>query len=100
MGRLEMTSGAAEEMAFDIISHQQLSESDEVELWLPLHEQIAAGDGVKVFVGCDKRLFDVSQGSLANQLNFRGFPHMPGNDFILTYPSLSQQNDGSPLIED
>nr|WP_319516507.1 DUF2163 domain-containing protein [uncultured Cohaesibacter sp.] len=99
MGRLEMTSGAAEEMAFDIISHQQLSESDEVELWLPLHEQIAAGDGVKVFVGCDKS-FSTCRKQFANQLNFRGFPHMPGNDFILTYPSLSQQNDGSPLIED
>ncbi|SFN57381.1 phage conserved hypothetical protein BR0599 [Cohaesibacter marisflavi] len=99
MGRLEMTSGAASGMAFDIISHQQLSESEELELWLPLHEQIAPGDGVKVSVGCDKS-FSTCRKLFANQLNFRGFPHMPGNDFILTYPSLSQQSDGSPLIED
>ena len=99
MGRLEMTSGAANGMVFDIISHQQLSESDEIELWLPLHEQIAPGDGIKVSVGCDKS-FSTCRKQFGNQLNFRGFPHMPGNDFILTYPSLSKQSDGAPLIED
>ena len=99
MGRLEMTSGAAEGMAFDILSHQSLSQTDEIELWLPLHEEIAEGDAVKVSVGCDK-CFSTCSKIFANQLNFRGFPHMPGNDFLLTYPELSQNCDGSALFED
>ena len=85
-------------MAFDILSHQQTGQSDEVELWLPIHPDIAIGDKVLVSVGCDKS-FATCRKTFSNQLNFRGFPHMPGNDFLVSYPSLAKLRDGSPLFE-
>ena len=37
-----------------------------------------------VTAGCDKHLGNVP-GKFANTANFRGFPHMPGNDFVTTF---------------
>jgi hypothetical protein len=34
----------------------------------------------------------------ANGLNFRGFPHIPGNDFVLSYARAGNDNDGSAVI--
>lgn len=41
---------------------------------------------------CDRR-FETCRGTFANTENYRGFPHLPGNDFILSGPSVSN-NDG------
>lgn len=41
---------------------------------------------------CDKR-FDTCRDVFGNAINFRGFPHMPGQDFILAGPAASG-NDG------
>jgi hypothetical protein len=30
-------------------------------------------------------------------VNSGGFPHMPGNDFALSYPNTGDDNDGSKL---
>lgn len=35
-----------------------------------------------ITAGCDKQ-FATCQAKFANAVNFRGFPHMPGNDYIL-----------------
>jgi uncharacterized phage protein (TIGR02218 family) len=36
----------------------------------------------------------------ANHLNYQGFPHMPGSDFALSYPSRNTGlNDGSARVE-
>lgn len=34
---------------------------------------------------------------LANTRNFRGFPHVPGNDFTLRVASRRDKNDGKKL---
>jgi len=34
---------------------------------------------------CDKR-FATCRDRFANGINFRGFPHIPGNDFVIAYP--------------
>ena len=47
-------------------------------------EQIEAGDTFVVTAGCDKR-FDTCRARFNNAVNFRGFPHIPGNDFITSY---------------
>ncbi len=41
---------------------------------------------------CDQR-FETCRDVFANTENFRGFPHMPGTDFVLSGPS-SNRNDG------
>ena len=48
--------------------------------------------------GCDKR-FSTCREKFANPLNFRGFPHMPGNDFALGYATSGSTNDGGKLVE-
>ena len=59
---------------------------------------IAAGDTFTVTAGCDK-LFSTCQAKFANAVNFRGFPHMPGNDFVLSYARAGDGNDGSAIVE-
>jgi len=41
---------------------------------------------------CDQR-FETCRDVFSNSENFRGFPHMPGNDFILSGPAAAN-NDG------
>lgn len=42
------------------------------------------GDTIAVVAGCDKS-FGTCGRKFANALNFRGFPHLPGNDKVLGY---------------
>ncbi len=48
---------------------------------------LAAGERVELREGCDKR-FATCRDRFANMANFRGEPHVPGNDGILKYPGL------------
>ena len=43
------------------------------------------GDRVELIEGCDKSLATCA-GRFANALNFRGEPHLPGNDLLTRYP--------------
>ncbi|MFA4939342.1 DUF2163 domain-containing protein [Brevundimonas sp.] len=42
---------------------------------------------------CDKR-WATCVGTFANGVNFRGFPNVPGDDFLTAYPAGSARNDG------
>ena len=99
MGRMDILSGKGQGMSFDILSHSAVGEIDRIELWTALHTDISLGDQVCVSVGCDK-CFSTCRSRFANQLNFRGFPHIPGNDFVLSFPGQAQDKDGSALMVD
>lgn len=99
LGQATLLSGMAEGMIFDILSHSQSGDDDLLELWLPIHKQVAPGDRVRVHVGCDKS-FATCRDLYANQQNFRGFPHIPGNDFVLSVPDQHVLKDGSSLMKD
>jgi len=45
-------------------------------------------------LGCDKR-FATCRDRFSNTLNFRGFPTIPGDDFLTAYPAEGERNDGS-----
>jgi uncharacterized phage protein (TIGR02218 family) len=63
-------------------------------LWQAAPFPIAAGDAFTVTAGCDRQ-FATCRAKFANALNFRGFPHMPGNDFVTSYPNRDDAaNDG------
>ena len=47
--------------------------------------------------GCDRRL-SVCRDRFDNVANFRGFPHIPGNDFVLRYPRSDDALDGGALF--
>lgn len=56
------------------------------------------GDTFAVVAGCDKR-FETCKAKFANGLNFRGFPHLPGNDAAYRYVSEGLRFDGKALVE-
>jgi uncharacterized phage protein (TIGR02218 family) len=64
-----------------------------IELWNAMTSAIEPGDAFTVTAGCDKR-FDTCREKFGNRLNFRGFPHMPGNDFALGYARNGSRNTG------
>jgi len=69
-----------------------------LELWQRAPQAIAVGDRVAAAPGCDKS-FRTCREKFANSVNFRGFPHMPGNDFILRVPKQGEPGlDGGSLF--
>ena len=47
---------------------------------------VEPGDAFDIKAGCDKQ-FATCREKFSNAANFRGFPHMPGNDFLAAYPN-------------
>ena len=54
-------------------------------LYLPMPDTIEVGDTYTLQPGCDKS-FGMCKARYSNVKNFRGEPHVPGNDQILNYP--------------
>jgi uncharacterized phage protein (TIGR02218 family) len=54
-------------------------------LFLPALYAVQADDSFTIRPGCDKS-FATCKAKFDNVINFRGFPHVPGNDQILRYP--------------
>jgi uncharacterized phage protein (TIGR02218 family) len=96
-GRLAWATGANAGRAMEVRAHHRQSGNVVIELWQQMHYAIAAGDTFVVTAGCDK-LFGTCVAKFANGPNFRGFPHMPGNDFVLSYARIGDVNDGAPVI--
>ena len=59
--------------------------------------EAAAGNRVRLTIGCDKR-FSTCRDRFGNSVNFRGFPHMPGGDAALSVAKRDGVNDGSPVV--
>ncbi|MCW1920813.1 DUF2163 domain-containing protein [Rhodobacter sp. KR11] len=57
---------------------------------------ISVGDGFLITAGCDKQ-FETCRTKFANGVNFRGFPHIPGDDAVMRYPNRGDANNGAPL---
>lgn len=95
-GRLVWTSGANAGVAVEVKSHSVGNGATRLSLFLPMGDPIAVGDAFTVTAGCDKA-FATCRDRFANAVNFGGFPHMPGNDFALSYPIKGDQNDGGTL---
>jgi uncharacterized phage protein (TIGR02218 family) len=67
-----------------------------IELWQRMAEPIAPGDTFLIAAGCDKQ-FSTCKAKFDNLANFRGFPYVPGNDFMLSAASRQGKNDGKPV---
>jgi uncharacterized phage protein (TIGR02218 family) len=92
-GKLRFTSGANDGAAMEVKRHSLTLAGVVLELWQSMPRGIAAGDTFTVTPGCDKQ-FATCKSKFANSIHFRGFPHMPGNDFVLSYPTKGEANDG------
>jgi uncharacterized phage protein (TIGR02218 family) len=53
-----------------------------IELWQPMAGPVTVGQRVQLTAGCDKQ-FSTCRAKFGNSKNFRGFPHMPGDDFVM-----------------
>lgn len=96
-GRLAVLSGAAAGFAVEIAAQAAVGAGVRLTLWQPPPEPVMPGDAVRVAAGCDK-LFATCRDRFANAANFRGFPHMPGIDRIVSVPLPGEGgHDGSSL---
>ena len=97
-GSLAFTSGANAGASATLRDHMVDGLGAHLALWTPLAAPIAVGDAFTVRAGCDKS-FATCRTKFANQARFRGCPHMPGNDFVLTYPTAARPDfDGGSLF--
>ncbi|MEQ1578431.1 MAG: DUF2163 domain-containing protein [Hyphomicrobium sp.] len=80
-GLLTFTSGAAVGQKIEVKSHSLVAGVAVFELWQPAVEPVMPGQAFSVTAGCDKTIV-TCRGKYANAINFRGFPNMPGNDFL------------------
>ena len=95
-GRLIWQSGANAGLAVEVKRHGTAG-GVALDLWQAMPEPISAGDTFVVTAGCDKR-FATCRDRFSNALNFRGFPHIPGNDFVTRYAVSGEPgNDGGSL---
>ncbi len=88
-GTLTWVTGANATRSMEVKRHA----GSHLELWLAMADPIAVGDTFSITAGCDKT-FAICRQKFANALNFRGFPHMPGNDFVTSYPRADGANTG------
>ncbi|MEP0519655.1 MAG: DUF2163 domain-containing protein [Hyphomicrobiales bacterium] len=95
-GLLSFNSGENVGRSVEITTHRKLGGQDHFDLWQPMVGRIDIGDAITITSGCDKR-FETCLNKFANHLNFQGFPHIPGTDFMLSYPNKGEGNDGSNL---
>ncbi|CAD7027230.1 beta tubulin [Pseudorhizobium endolithicum] len=66
-------------------------------LWLPPEAPLDVGAAFSITAGCDKS-FTTCRVRFNNQLNFRGFPHVPGADFAYSYAAGEGRHDGGALF--
>jgi uncharacterized phage protein (TIGR02218 family) len=95
-GKLTWTSGANAGLAVEVKANSAAGSVARISLFLPAPEPIEVGDTFSITAGCDKS-FDTCRNRFDNVLNFGGFPHIPGNDFVLSYPTQGSDNDGERL---
>lgn len=92
-GRFTPISGAASGLVGVVKIDRQTGRERRIELWQSLRAPITAGDMVRIEAGCDKSA-TTCRVKYSNFLNFRGFPHIPGEDWLASYPVPGRPNGG------
>lgn len=92
-GRLEILTGAAAGLVGVIKTDRIVGAGRHITLWEEVRAPVAAGDVLRLEPGCDKRP-ETCKEKFNNFVNFRGFPDIPGEDWLLSYPVEGGLNDG------
>lgn len=95
-GRVRVLDGAAAGAVGVVKRDHTVSGQRRVEVWEMLGAGFSPGDRVRLEPGCDKRLA-TCRDKFDNLVNFRGFPDIPGEDWLVSYPVRAGQNDGGSL---
>lgn len=96
-GLLTWTSGSLKGTTSRIIDHQVRQDGVALKFWRNGPARPETGDTFHIVAGCDKS-FGTCKAKFANSLNFRGFPHLPGNDAAYGYVTDGADFDGGPLV--
>jgi uncharacterized phage protein (TIGR02218 family) len=92
-GRLEVLDGVAKGL-WGMIKHDRVDgDTRVVELWEPIRARMQTGDSIRLIAGCDKR-FETCRLKFQNLINFRGFPDLPGDEWIMAVPKRTGANTG------
>ena len=92
-GRVVVLDGPAEGMVGFIRREERAGGLRRLILWAAPGIAPRPGDRLRLEAGCDKR-FETCRLKFANQANFRGFPHVPGDDWLLAVPKGDGRDDG------
>ncbi|WP_293853190.1 DUF2163 domain-containing protein [uncultured Alsobacter sp.] len=81
-GRVTFAQGGLAGQMAQVQLHRHDASVVSLTLWEPAPRAIEPGMAFTVSAGCDGSLGSCT-GRFGNLLNFRGFPHMPGSDYVL-----------------
>lgn len=97
-GAFAVTSGAAVGATCAVRAHRAEDTRAALTLWSGPQRPLAPGDSVVLTTGCDKSAA-ACRGKFDNFVNFRGFPHIPGDDMLLAWPRAGDVKlDGGSLF--
>jgi len=95
-GRLTVLTGAAAGLVGMIKNDRLTGAARRVELWQAPGADVQTGDAVRLEAGCDKRAA-TCRDKFSNFINFQGFPHIPGEDWLMAFPAAGKSNTGGSL---
>ena len=95
-GMLDWTSGANAGRRTEVLGHDVTDGVAILTLLEAPVRAIAESDAFTIRAGCDKRI-ETCGAKFANTANFRGFPHIPGQDAVLRYATKDGGHEGSVL---
>jgi uncharacterized phage protein (TIGR02218 family) len=96
-GRIDFLDGGNAGARSSVRSHRADADTHVVTLWSGLGVAPLSGERVRLYAGCDKT-FETCRVKFSNNCNFRGFPHMPGNDHVMSYGKRGAGMDGGSLV--
>lgn len=97
-GHLLWTSGQREGLSDGVLAQPRNGSTDSLTLEAELEDWVLPGDSFTIYAGCDRR-FATCRQKFGNAINFRGFPHIPGSDFVLKYPKSGDALNGAPIVK-
>ena len=95
-GTVEWTSGANAGRRAEVLAHDLVDGIAVLTLLEAPVRHIIESDSFTIHAGCDKRM-ETCSAKFGNVANFRGFPHIPGQDTILRYASRDGGHEGGVL---
>jgi uncharacterized phage protein (TIGR02218 family) len=96
-GEARWTGGRRMGVADAVLTHEREGAADILSFAGRVGAWVVEGDPVTVYAGCDRRFATCGQ-KFSNALNFRGFPHIPGSDYVLRHPRRGDALDGRPVV--
>lgn len=95
-GHLEWTSGPNSGRLAEVMLHEIASGVVTITLLEAPVRAVAGGNAFTIRAGCDKRA-ETCTAKFLNILNFRGFPHIPGQDAVVRYAHADGGHEGAVL---